>query len=241
VIGALVGFLLSILLPARYEAAASLLINYDYTYTSEGDLVIEDRVLDRVWHLFVSDETYSGVRDKLITTEGSFEAWESVEALRDHSRLDARLSRWEFVGIHSDPEVAVLIANAWQRVARNRLDESMDHAWKAQSLPGFSFDVACVEKVMVENWDDVISCISTGDDLSQETIDQLRKELAASHGILPMITYEPFQEAQLPESPVLWPRGLLIFSGGVIGFVLGFLSYILPKEIRIGKKSEAVN
>jgi hypothetical protein len=241
VLGALVGLLLSLILPPRYEAVASMLINYDYTYTSEGDLLIEDRVLDRVYHLFVSDETYSNVLDQLVATEGTLDAWKSVEVLRGHTRMDARLSRWEFIGIHTEPEIAVLIANTWQQEALGRLDEAMDHAWKAQSLPGFSFDVACVETIIVENWDDVISCVATGEELSQETIDELRKELAASHGILPMIAYEPFQEANLPERPVLWPRGVLILSGGVIGFILGFLIIILPKELWKKINSEAVD
>ena len=240
-IGALVGFLISIMIPAKFEAAASILINLDYVRTVEQELVVEDRVLDRAWHLINSDETYLRILEQLVASEGDFSAWESVEALRESTRFDARLSRWEFIGIHTDPEIAVVIADTWQEVALNRLDEAMEHAWKAQSLQGISFDVACVGMVNVEEWDDVLTCVTIGAEVSPETIAEVRKEMDASHGLLPAITYEPFQNATLPEDPILWPRGLLVFSGGMIGFILGSLIFVIPKKDEKSESSAITN
>jgi len=240
-IGALVGFLISLMITAKYEAAASILINLDYTRTVEQELVIEDRVLDRAWHLINSDETYLRVLEELVAAKGEFSAWESVETLRESTRFDARLSRWEFIGIHTDPQIAVVIADAWQEVALSRLDEAMQHAWKAQSLQGISFDVACVEMVIVEEWDDVLTCVTIGAEVSSEIMTELRKEIAASHGLLTVITYEPFQKASLPEDPILWPRGLLVFSGGMIGFILGFLIFVILKKDEKSEKSTSTN
>jgi hypothetical protein len=241
VLGAMVGFLLSIMLPAKYEAAASILMNFDYSRTVEQELVVEDRVLDRVWHLLISDETFREVLERLVESEGEFEAWGSIEALRENTRFDARLSRWEFIGIHTDPKIAVVIADTWKEVALERIDEAMEHAWKVQSLQGFTFDVACVEQVIVEEWDDVLTCVTIGEGISAEIIDELREEILASHGLLPVISYEPFQNASLPEAPVLWPRGLLIFSGAMIGFILGFVSLIVSSQSQNSENQKIQN
>ena len=241
VMGALLGYIISIMLPARYEATSSILISLDYSRTIEQELVFEDRILDRAWHLVFGEETYSDLREELIADLGEFDAWESIDTLREHTRIDARLSRWEFVGIHTDPEIAVVIADTWQEVALNRLGDAMDHAWKAQSLQGVTFDMACVKLIVVEEWDDVLSCVTIGTGVSPDTIDELRKELAASHGLVPMVTYEPFQKASFPEVPILWSRGALVFAGGMLGFILGFLMFTLPKEVMRPDTSEKVD
>ena len=235
VLGALVGFLISIMLPAKYEATASILMNFDYSRVVEQELVVEDRVLDRAWHLLISDETFQRVLERLVESQGEYQAWESMETLGKNTRFDARLSRWEFIGIHTDPEIAVVIANAWQEVGLERLDEAMEHAWEVQALQGFTFDVACVDMVIVEEWDDVLTCVTIGEGISPDIIEELREEILASHGLLPVLTYEPFQNASVPANPVLWPRGLLVLSGGMIGFILGFVILIVSSQNQVFK------
>jgi len=229
-IGVIVGFAISLFLPPKYEAVASILVNIDYGRTEPLELVVEDRILDRVWYLIISDETYARTVEELVASEGDFDAWSSIEALRDNTRLDARLSKWELIGIHNDPEIAVLIANTWQEVVLDRLDEAMEHAWKAQTLQGTSFDVACVEMLVAEKLDDVLNCVTLGPEVDPAVLVELREEITSSHGILPMINYEFFQNAIAPESPVLWPRGVLMFSGGMIGFLLGLIRLSLPEK-----------
>lgn len=231
-IGAIIGFAISFILPPKYEAAASILVNLDYGMTEPLELVVEDRILDRVWHLIISDETYAQTIDELLTSQGENKAWASIEELRENTRLDARLSMWELIGLNSNPEIAVIIANAWRDVTLHRLDEAMDAAWNAQTIQDVMFNVACVEKLVVEKWDDVLNCVAFGPELSDESIKGLRQELAASHGILPIINHEPGQLATMPEHPVLWPRGIFILSGGMIGFIVGFIIVFFPQKTK---------
>jgi hypothetical protein len=230
-LGAVIGFSISLILPPTYEAAASILVNIDYGRTEPLELVVEDRILDRVWYLIISEETYLQTIEKLNASKGNFDAWASVEALRENTRLDARLSKWELIGVHSNPEIAVLIANTWQEVVLDRLDEAMEHAWRAQTLQGATFDVACVEMLIAEKLDDIMSCVIVKPEVDPGILTELREEITKSHGLLPNIHYEFFQNASTPESPVLWPRGILIFSGSMIGFILSLLRLILPKNI----------
>jgi capsular polysaccharide biosynthesis protein len=221
VIGTAAGMAFSFFIPPRYEAAASFAVNITYGVTEEMELVVEDRVLDRVWQLAISDDTLEETQTLLELTSGQNPAWEDIEALRDHTRLDARLSRWELVGIDSDPSVAMEIANAWREITLDKLDQALEHAWNANSIQGVAFDVACVALLSEEEARLIWTCVNTGPDVAPEDLEFFRQELEASRGILPMINYEAVQSASVPTSPVLWPRGLLAVIGGVIGLIAG--------------------
>ena len=144
--------------------------------------------------------------------------------------MNMSILKWELIGIHNDPEIAVLIANTWQEVVLDRLDEAMEHAWKAQTLQGVSFNVVCVAMLVTEKLEDTLSCVTLGPEVDPEVLVQLREEIISSHGILPVINYEFLQNASAPESPVLWSRGVLVFSGGMIGFLLGLIRLSLPEK-----------
>ena len=233
VIGAVIGFGISILLPSRYEAAASIAVSVDYGRIEGIDLVTEERILDRVRQLMLSDETFSQVKEEVIIKHGLSDDWDTLDKFRKNFRLDARLSKWEMIGIHTDPEIAALFANIWQEVNLTRLDEAMDHAWKAQSLQGVKFDIACVLLLTGEEDDSLYRCVTVGPDMSSEVVEKLRHEIDQSHGIIPVIQYEPIQRASSPDRPVLWSRGLLIFFGGMVGFIIGSLVFMKSNKVRL--------
>jgi uncharacterized protein involved in exopolysaccharide biosynthesis len=221
-LGAIVGFVISFILSPRYEAIAAITVSVDYGRTEIDSLVTEDRILDRIWQLMISDQTFEIVIDELNETHGEQQAWSSIETLRKHTRLDARLSRWEMIGIHSDPEFAKAIANAWKKINLERLDAAMEHAWRAQSLQGVSFEIGCVNLLTGEEAEALYHCVTVGEGVSPNVVDELREEITASHGIHPGTSYELVQHATTPQRAVLWPRGVLIFSGAMMGVIVGF-------------------
>jgi hypothetical protein len=228
VAGAIGGLIFSLLFPPRYEAVSAIAINIDYGRTEIFELVVEDRILDRVWQLAVSDETYLETKSYLEATVGQTDSWATVGELKDHTRLDARLSRWEFIGIEENPTIAMEISNAWLTIFHTRLDEAYDHAWNAVTLQGANFDVSCVELQAGAVEEFFWKCISIDPEMLEDVADQLRVEIEASHGILPFLSFEPVQEASVPDRAVLWPRGLITFSGSAVGFILG-LAYVLTR------------
>jgi hypothetical protein len=230
VIGAITGFGISHFLPSRYEATAAIAVSVDFGRTEEIDLVTEERVLDRVRQLMVSDDTFLQIKDILVHEYHFSDEWDSLDEFRENFRLDARLSRWEMIGIHSDPEIATLFANIWQEVNLARLDDAMDHAWKAQSIQGVEFSIGCVLLLTGEDSDSIYQCVTVGPHVSQDVIEELRYEITESHGIIPIIQYESVHRATPPDRPALWPRGLLVFSGGMMGFIIGFLIAIKPNR-----------
>ena len=232
-LGAVAAFIFSLLIPPRYETEAAIAINLDYGNIEALELVVEDRVLDRVWQLMLSDETLLQTKARVESELQLGEKWDSLESFRAHTRLDARLSRWELIGIHTRPEIAQEIANAWMFVTLQRLDEAYEHAWNAAQIEGINFDVQCVSLLGEQQEAVLLNCILLKDDVSEADLLRFRAEFESSHGILPILTYEAVHAATLPERPVLWGRGLSVFIGGTAGFVIGmFLVFSLPLRKR---------
>ena len=232
-LGAAAAFIFSLLIPPRYETEAAIAVNLDYGNLEALELVVEDRVLDRVWQLMVSDETLLQTQTRVESELQPAEKWNSLESFRAHTRLDARLSRWELIGIHNQPEIAQRIANAWMFVVMQRLDEAYEHAWNAAQIEGVNFEVTCISMLSAQNEAVLGDCILSKDDVSEEDLLRFRAEFEASRGILPILSYEAVHEATLPERPVLWGRGLSVFFGGTAGFVIGVLlifAFPLPRR-----------
>jgi hypothetical protein len=221
VVGAAIGLCLSTFIPARYEAIAVITISIDYGRTEELDLVVEDRVLDRVWVLFTSLETLEETQSQLQREHGGDDAWKDLPALEEHIRLDGYFSRWYFIGVDPDPVRAAWIANAWRDVSFSRLEEAMDHAWTAQAIQGVKFDVTCVEANQGQPVEAIWQCYTFGPDVTQDQINGLRSEIDASHGILPVLSYEIGESATPPGMPVQWQRGVLVLAGGMLGLIIG--------------------
>lgn len=240
-LGAGAAFAFSLLTPPRYETEAAIAINLDYGTLEPLKLVVEDRILDRVWQLMVADETLLETQNRVESELQPAEKWDSLQSFRVHTRLDARLSRWELIGIHNRPEIAQEIANAWMFVTLQRLDEAYEHAWNASQIEGITFDLQCISTLSGQTEAMLANCILLEDDLSENDILQFRAEIEGSHGILPILTYEAVHEATLPERPVLWGRGLSVFFGGTAGFVIGVMIVLaLPLRGRERKSNEEI-
>lgn len=238
--GCLAGLLFSLVTPPIYQSTAAIAINIDYGRTQPLELIVEDRALDRVWQLLVSDETLLLTLERLQSSEGADEAWESLSALRSHVRLEQRLSRWELHGIHRDPRSAAAIANAWAATSLEQLQQAQMHAWNAVQLQGAPFLVQCFALYPAGVAPDALwECVASGPELTSEAVDVLRAEVEASHGILPNLAYELTESAAVPEKPVLWSRGLLVLAGGIAGLAAAMiLSSKLMRPATISDQSD---
>ena len=237
-IGGLLAYVFTLIFPARYQGTAAIAVNIDYGLTAPLELVVEDRALHRAYQLLTSDATLSELLGQL-QSSGNWEAEiDGVQGIRQEIRLDQRLARWELQAFSEDPQVAALIANTWASVALDRLDEAREHARAAAQLQGLPYLVDCLALLPEPASPEVLwQCVASGPEVEPEIADELRREIDASHGILPNLSFELIEAAHAPADPVLWGRGTLILAGGLLGLILAAATSVVlgSGELKAGQ------
>jgi len=219
-IGSIVGLAISLARPPRYQAETVLGVTINYGITEPLELVVEDRVLSRVAAVIEANYTLERVLEALPEGVRMSRTWLEPADLRKSLRLNRRLARWGLAAIDQDPLVAQEVAQQWATISLQVLDEAVEHAWRAAALLGGPFDVECG---LTEAEAPIWQCQVTPLELDPEVLDgKLREELALSHGVLPIISYELLKAPELPEKPVVWERGALILMGTIAGLLIGF-------------------
>jgi len=225
-LGALVGFFFSLMRPPLYQAEAVLAVNINYGVTEHLELVVEDRVLNRIAAIIEADDTLQQVLEQVPEAERSARGWTQPADLYSVVRLDQRLAEWSLVAIDQDPKVAAEVAGLWATVTLQVLDEAAEHAWKAVSLMGEEpFMVDCVQVSTPGRVGEVFiwECSTEPLTLDPDSLaGTLRTEIDRSRGMLPNISYELLRKPTVPENPVVWSRGRLVLAGAIAGLVVGF-------------------
>lgn len=230
VLGGALGLAFSALRPAVYEAEAVLAVSIDYGRTAPLELIVEDRLLDRVWAYLTSDMVLTDTLERMRDGEGSDLPWGTPAELRKNARLEARLSRWTFIGSHSDPNVAATIANAWAESAQEALSEALDHAWRAVELQEGVFFPNCLQILHGPTKEELWECFSRGARVGPQQVAALREEINAAHGVSPMVSYSFVDRAFPPASPVIRDRGWLVLSGTFAGLLIAAGHVMFPPE-----------
>jgi hypothetical protein len=234
IFGALAGFLISLLQSPQFQAEAMLAININYGVTEPLELVVEDRSLHRVETILESDDTFEIVFEDLPESLKAERKWKKPSDLGQAIHVERRLSEWALVAIDRDPQVATTLAELWAKVALLVLDEASEHAWRALALMADNpLEVGCVPVSKLEGDTEIIDwvCCVQPEDLASDTLsDELKKEITLSRGMLPNISYELIREAQPPADPVIWARGSLVLSGGLIGLIFGFWWVLIRRD-----------
>jgi capsular polysaccharide biosynthesis protein len=218
-IGALIGFIFSIARVPVYESRVVLGVNINYGVTQSLELVIENRAVDRVAAYINSDLVLQQVLDGMPQQSREERGWNTPADLRENAIISRRLSEWDLIVRDEKPEIAMQTAQLWAKIAVNGVQDAIQHSWKAVGLMNEEqFEVEC-NRISEEN--PLIRCMVLPMDLDEDALNgALQNELALSHGILPNIRVEVLQRAELPESPVIWGRNLLIVAGAAASIII---------------------
>ena len=233
--GVLVGLVVSYSQKPRYEAEAMMGINIQYGVIEPLELVVEDRAQNRVAEVILADSTLLQVWDNIEQTVRQEQGWQDPTDLRQFLRLDRGLSAWGFVVTNSDPVLAAQISNLWMETSLADLTEAQDHAWQAVALMGEdTFRLDCEQYLLSS---EPVETYATRCDLEPISLDaealagQLRTEIDLSRGILPVFSFEALNAAEAPGNPVIYPRGVLLLSGALIGLLIGvWIVLALPRR-----------
>lgn len=221
-IGALAGLVFSLLRSPIYQAEALLGININYGISEPLALVVEDRAISRLGTLVLADSTLERLLDSLPAETKDERDWTSFADIREELRLDKRLTTWALVVMDTNPEFAALVAQNWAEIVLEIFDGANEHAWRAARLMSGSFIIDCEEVLAEGEGTQIWDCRALPQGASAEELsEELERHVSLSHGVLPNISYELLQRASPPKVPILWQRAWLIFSGTLLGIVLG--------------------
>lgn len=227
VLGAATGLGLSSLRPAIYAAETTIGVSISYALTEPLDLVVEDRVYDRVAGLIQSDQTMERVWHRIPESDVAAREWRTLEDLRAVMRLDRRLSEWGMVVLSEDPQFAAQVSMIWSEESLKVLRDALDHAWQLAQLvnqaAGAEFEAA--EEISVDWYNRRIwECQIVPFEIEPELLEgPIRTELNQSRGLFPSLVIELLREAVPPDAPIIWGRGTLILGGCLIGIMAGLI------------------
>lgn len=229
--GAAIGFGISLLRPPVYEARATVGVVINYALTQPLQLVVEDRVYDRVAAIMLEDGIMDQVLDGLPLDLKEARGWTEPADVRDSLRVDRKLSEWDLTVLDQDAQVATNVANVWMEASLDTLGEALGHAWRAAELvvAASSAEDFTPGEINVNWWGEPIwECQIVPIGIDQNALSgEIQEQLRLSRGLFPSLVIEPMQRAAPPESPVLWSRGTLILTGGLIGMAAGLLGLLL--------------
>lgn len=235
IIGGISGFLLASAISPRYEAVARLSTSIDYSISPNIEDYQEDRIIQDVGFLIISDEVLRNTRQAL-SLEGIDISEEETREMFYIERLD---DLWTLRVTNPDPRLAAKMANAWLAEAYGHIDRAFQHAITAAALATYidSLD-QCLYADPEEAENFALCKMNSIEAVAaeiQEKSETLTEELRKSRTIYPALRYNIISEAPVPQEATYQTRGILTFSGALLGGVAAMLVTLIITTRRIVK------
>ncbi len=220
ILGACLGWLFSLQLVPVYEARAIMLISVDYAQTGN----LDDLNLDHAVGVAGSTVNSGIVFERLIAAAQARQiALDASDILQNFS-MERRQQQWDLVVRHADPQAAAFLANAWLEYGVQVLEEYRQHALRAQGLRDYlRLMSACPPAPDLDPPPPAICSGGNTIDTAHMQVIQadLSAEIQASRGVFSALVFAPELKAEAPLEPVLYQAQWLVFSGLILGLLVG--------------------
>lgn len=230
VLGGIGGWIYHCLRPPIYEAKAVIVISMDFS-KRELTQYEEDYAFGTAGALILS----TAVREQVVAKVYASGIQINLEQFVSESSIEGRQSVWEMRVRNADPNIAATLVNTWAEIAYQTLAQALEHAIKAEQL-----------QVQVSAWQTCLptyvtptpepnqtspysfvwnkDCELYSFEEIENTLAGLSAELAAeesqSQGLISILKIALTETATVPDKPVIYDRGNLVFAGAVVGFVI---------------------
>ncbi|NPV55514.1 MAG: hypothetical protein HPY76_02415 [Anaerolineae bacterium] len=223
-IGAVAGWLLHQVMPARYEATASITTSIDYSRTGILTDLEEDQSIVAIGDLIRS----ASVMDQVLQRADA-RAVDIMGAGMDRVLFLDRVGyRWVLRARLDDPNRAHDLVNLWAAVAIERLNEAQSHAEAAAALERQqALILDCLEQVPAANPAAPLCADLSRADLQGRLAElgrQLQAERQASSGLYPAMLVSLDQPAEVSSHPTRYAGGEMVLAGAVLGFILAVIA-----------------
>jgi uncharacterized protein involved in exopolysaccharide biosynthesis len=218
--GALLGLLVSFFLKPQYEAVSKLITNFEINLTDE----ITEIMLDgAIYH--VGDLVYDpGFMQQVVISEKAKGNSITTQDLKDIATVERQVTATLIRIKYEDPEVAARIANTWGQIVYAGLQEAYKQSLLTNELEDLKASLEQCLSVTDNTAEENPYCSHSIENLT-DAIQNLTLEIAdarnKSLGLHELLFVSDFIPAQVPALPLNFNRGVLIFSGSIIGFIIG--------------------
>lgn len=220
-LGALVGLVLSLFLPPRYEAISKLTTNLEVVTGTNVTEIMVDAQVDIVGTLIFHPDVIAKVRESLADQGLTYTATELTRKTKIERQLMSTLIKVRDI----NSEVASLVATTWAEKAYERLNEAYPHALAvSKAKASQAMLTGCLEDTTKQ---DLPFCLSltteNTEQLLSETEDVILQESPLSLGLTGELNISQYQPAPIPERPVAFERSILILAGALVGLMVSLL------------------
>lgn len=228
-VGALIGLLISLFVPPKYEAVSLLTTNLEVvTGTNVTEIMIDSQV-DIVGTLVFHPDIVERVQQRLSESGKSYTATDLINKTKIERRLMSTLIKVR----DANPEEAALIATIWAEKAFERLFEAYPHALAlSEAKARQAMLTGCLEDPLKQ---DLPFCQALNPEIVAQTMDETESIILAksplSLGLTGELNVSQYQPAAIPNRPIAFYRSTLILVGALAGLVFSvLLGEVLTKE-----------
>ena len=228
-VGALVGLIISLVLPPKYEAVSILTTNLDVVTSTNVTEIMIDAQVDIVGTLVFHPDVVERVQQSLSEVGITYTASELINKTKIERRLMSTLIKVR----DTNPEVATLVATTWAEKTYERLAEAYPHALAlSEAKASQAMLTSCLEDPLKQ---DLPFCQSLTPEivakLQNETETVILEESPLSLGLTGELNVSQYQPATIPDSPIAFERSMLILAGALAGLALSLLlGEVVTKE-----------
>lgn len=228
-LGAMIGLVISFLLPPKYEAISKLTTNLEIVTDTNVTEIMVDAQVDIVGTLVFHPDVVERVIQSLADEGLTYIPTELTRKTKIERQLMSTLIKVR----DTDPKVATLIASTWAEKAYERLSEAYPHALAlSEAKASQALLTSCIEDTTKQN---LPFCQSlnpqTTDQILSETEAIILQESPLSLGLTGEINISQYQPAPIPGHPIAFLRSTLILAGALAGLVFALLlGELLTKE-----------
>lgn len=230
VIGGLLGMGISKVMPPVYESKAVIAVTIDYTRTGALSDIQEDQAMRGVGSVIDSDLVREKVRQAAEEAGVAFDQ----DSMVKNFTVERGDFRWLLRVRDSQAERATFLANLWAEQAMGTLDSAMEHAIIANHYQQYLDTLEyCLQRLAPEGTSSE-PCAKINFEFLQSEVEKtssaIRDEQALSFGLMPTLQFFLAEEAPLNTAAVRGTRGILIFSGALLGFLIAIIIPNKEKE-----------
>lgn len=223
ILGGLLALGISEMRKPVYETAASMVVTMDYSAIGILPQASEDLAMKAVMELLIRGDLVGQAFADVTGNPANPEQLKAFQIERKSSVIYLRVR-------DTDNNRASELANRWLRLGLARLNEAVSHANAADELGMYIRGLAsCLEAIPV-NAATPQCAYSSAEDLQSALAsfqEQKKAEESMAYGLAPFTQIGVDDEAAVPSEPARLDRGSLVFSGTLIGILLGIIFVML--------------